>query len=89
MIDILKIGIIIMGFLISAISGSFADKRIRKKKEWDTSSPQYRATIRRILNNKYDNTFLMNLRAEQEYQKYLKESSKREISIEKYLKKDK
>ena len=59
-----------MGFLLSSLSGCFADKRVPKKRKIDTSSPEYKQMLHRIIHNRTDSEVLRWMAADKELKKY-------------------
>jgi len=70
--------ILIMGFLFGS-KGLFADKRVPKKKVFDTSSPEYKQMLHRIIHNRTDSEALKWIAADRELKKYKKEKKKDEM----------
>jgi len=66
--------IIIVSSLFGFISGCFEDKRIPKKKVFDTASPEYRKMLSGIIRNRYNSGFLKNMAAKIKYKKFIKET---------------
>ena len=66
--------IIIVSSLFGVISGCFEDKRIPKKKVFDTTSPEYKKMLSGIIQKRYNSEFLTNMAVERDYQKYIKET---------------
>jgi len=64
-----------MSSLFGVVSGCFADKRIPKKKAFDTSSPEYKQMLHRIIHNRTDSGALRWIEADKELKKY-KENKK-------------
>jgi hypothetical protein len=67
--------ILIMGILFGS-SGIFADRRVPKKRKLDTSSPEYKKMLRRIIHNRYDSGAMRWVEANKELKKYKKEKEK-------------
>ena len=63
-----------MGFLFGS-QGLFADKRVPKKRNIDTSSPEYKKMLHRLIHNRYDSDILRKMEADKELKKY-KETQK-------------
>ena len=61
--------ILIMGFLIGS-QNLFADKRVPKKKKIDTTSPEYKKMLHRIIHNRTDSDILRKMEADKELKKY-------------------
>ena len=59
-----------MSSLLTFVSGCFADKRVPKKKVWDTSSPEYKQMLHRIIHNRTDSEALRWMAADKELKKY-------------------
>ena len=60
-----------MGFLFGS-TGCFADKRVPKKRKFDTSSPEYKQMLHRIIHNRTDSDILKRMAADKELEKYKK-----------------
>lgn len=59
-----------MSSLFGVVSGCFADKRVPKKKVWDTSSPEYKQMLHKIIHNRYNSEALKWMAADKELNKY-------------------
>ena len=69
--------IIIMGFLFGS-TGLFADKRVPKKRKIDTTSPEYKQMLHRIIHNRADSGILKKMAADKELEKYKKYKKQKE-----------
>ena len=70
--------ILIMGIL-AGISGCFSDKRVPKKRKINTSSPEYKQMLYRVIHNRTDSGFLKWVKADEELKKYKEKKKKKEM----------
>lgn len=59
-----------MSSLFGVVSGCFADKRVPKKKTFNTTSPEYKQMLHRIIHNRTDSGVLKWMAADEELKKY-------------------